>query len=138
MISRWLLGLLGLLQLINGLWMLLAPESWYAAVPGVTLEGPFNHHFIGDIGFAFIASGAGMLMAFRPGKTAATLALAGCGRKGGLDLPPTAAAPPPGAAQAEGATATPGSVFDPSFGANKDPVAPPGKKRSFILDPLLD
>jgi predicted small lipoprotein YifL len=70
--------------------------------------------------------------------TAATLALAGCGRKGGLDLPPTAAAPPPGAAQAEGATATPGSVFDPSFGANKDPVAPPGKKRSFILDPLLD
>jgi len=60
------------------------------------------------------------------------------GRKGGLDLPPTAAAPPPGAAQAEGATATPGSVFDPSFGANKDPVAPPGKKRSFILDPLLD
>jgi predicted small lipoprotein YifL len=70
--------------------------------------------------------------------TAAALALAGCGRKGGLDLPPTAAAPPPGAAQAEGATATPGSVFDPSFGANKDPVAPPGKKRSFILDPLLD
>lgn len=77
MISRWLLGLLGLLQMINGLWMLLAPESWYAAVPGVTLEGPFNHHFINDIGFAFIASGAGMLMAFRPGKTAATLALAG-------------------------------------------------------------
>jgi hypothetical protein len=77
MIQRWLLGLLGLFHLINGLWMLLAPESWYAAVPGVTLEGPFNHHFIGDIGFAFIASGAGMLMAFRNGVAAATFVLAG-------------------------------------------------------------
>jgi predicted small lipoprotein YifL len=74
------------------------------------------------------------------------LALGGCGRKSGLDMPPSAAAPAAPvadteaerAAQAEGATATPGSVFDPSFGANKDPVAPPGKKRSFILDPLLD
>jgi hypothetical protein len=77
MISRGLLGLLGLFHLINGLWMLLAPESWYAAVPGVTLEGPFNHHFIGDIGFAFIASGAGMLMAFRHGVAAAAFVLAG-------------------------------------------------------------
>jgi hypothetical protein len=77
MISRGLLGLLGLFHLINGLWMLLAPESWYAAVPGVTLEGPFNHHFIGDIGFAFIASGAGMLMALRNGVAAAAFVLAG-------------------------------------------------------------
>lgn len=77
MILRWLLALLGLFHLINGLWMLLAPESWYAAVPGVTLEGPFNHHFVGDIGFAFIASGAGMMMALRSGNTAATLARAG-------------------------------------------------------------
>lgn len=77
MISRAVLGLLGLFHLINGLWMLLAPESWYAAVPGVRLEGPFNHHFIGDIGLAFIASGVGMMVGFRMGKTAATLALAG-------------------------------------------------------------
>ena len=77
MALRSFLGLLGLFHLINGLWMLLAPESWYAAVPGVTLEGPFNHHFIGDIGFAFIASGAGMMAGFRATKTAATLALAG-------------------------------------------------------------
>ncbi len=70
--------------------------------------------------------------------TAAALALAGCGRKGGLDLPSTAAQPT-GAAQAESSHAvTPGSVFDPSFGANKDPAAPPGQKKRFILDPLLD
>ncbi len=70
--------------------------------------------------------------------TAATLALAGCGRKGGLDLPPTAPQPS-STAQADGSqVATPGSVFDPSFGANKDPVASPGQKKRFILDPLLD
>jgi len=68
--------------------------------------------------------------------TAATLALAGCGRKGGLDLPPAASAPPP--PQANSQPATPGSLFDPSYGANKDPVAAKGQKRSFILDPLLN
>jgi predicted small lipoprotein YifL len=68
--------------------------------------------------------------------TAAALALAGCGRKGGLDLPPAASAPPP--PQANSQPATPGSLFDPSYGANKDPVAAKGQKRSFILDPLLN
>ncbi len=69
--------------------------------------------------------------------SAAALALAGCGRKSGLDLPPTASVQPSNAPQANDA-ATPGSVFDPSFGVNKDPVAPKGQKKSFILDPLLD
>lgn len=77
MILRGFLGLLGLFHLINGIWMIVAPESWYAAVPGVPLEGPFNHHFIGDIGFAFAASGAGMLMALRAGVAAAAFCLAG-------------------------------------------------------------
>jgi hypothetical protein len=36
-----------------------------------------NHHFIVDIGLAFVASGAGMMAAMRPGRTAMTLALAG-------------------------------------------------------------
>ena len=75
--NRWLLALLGLFHLFGGLWMLFAPENWYATIPGVPLEGPFNHHFIGDIGFAFIASGTGMLMALRSGVAAAAFALAG-------------------------------------------------------------
>jgi len=76
---------------------------------------------------------------------AAALALAGCGRKGGLDLPPTASnQPPPGAAAANGASAAngpaagPAGVFDPAYHASRKPVAPPGQKKSFILDPLLD
>ena len=68
--------------------------------------------------------------------TAATLALAGCGRKGPLDLPPNAPTQP-SAAQEE-TPATPGSLFDPSYGTNKDPVAAKGQKKPFILDPLLD
>ena len=70
---------------------------------------------------------------------AATLALAGCGRKGPLDLPPNAAGP----AVEQGDTgeeraAARGTVFDPSYGANELPKTPKGNKRSFILDPLLN
>ncbi|MBR0783987.1 LPS translocon maturation chaperone LptM [Bradyrhizobium iriomotense] len=67
------------------------------------------------------------------------LALAGCGRKGPLDLPPTAstanvAAPTDTETEAQ---KTP-SVFNPTYGADAAPAAPKGKKKSFILDPLLD
>jgi predicted small lipoprotein YifL len=70
------------------------------------------------------------------------LALAGCGRKGPLDLPPTAsnastaniAAPTDTEIEAQ---KTP-SVFNPTYGADAAPAATMGKKRSFILDPLLD
>lgn len=77
MMIRWFLGLLGLFHLINGLWMIAAPDAWYAAVPGVAMTGPANHHFIVDIGLAFVASGAGMLVGVRSSAWAATLALAG-------------------------------------------------------------
>jgi predicted small lipoprotein YifL len=71
---------------------------------------------------------------------AATLALAGCGRKGPLDLPPNASTPALAAAQtdneADRAASKP-SVFDPSYGTEAPPTAPRGTKKSFILDPLL-
>src|ERR1700682_5269017 len=71
--------------------------------------------------------------------SAAVLALGGCGRKGGLDLPPNAAsAEAPGAEQAD-AGAGPGarkpSVFNPTYGAESGPVAPKGRKKAFVLDP---
>ncbi|MDX3969062.1 MAG: lipoprotein [Bradyrhizobium sp.] len=67
------------------------------------------------------------------------LALAGCGRKGPLDLPPTAstaagAAPLDSEAEAQ---RTP-SVFNPTYGADAAPAAAKGRKKPFILDPLLD
>ena len=73
--------------------------------------------------------------------TAATLALAGCGRKGGLDLPPSASDQARAAAASEDQardSAIKGSLSDPSYGMNRDPEAAKGTKKSFILDPLLD
>jgi predicted small lipoprotein YifL len=73
--------------------------------------------------------------------SAAVLALGGCGRKGGLDLPPNT--PPEAAAAAQAnadhePSASKPSVFDPSYGANGMPTTPKGPKRSFVLDPLLN
>jgi predicted small lipoprotein YifL len=70
------------------------------------------------------------------------LALAGCGRKGPLDLPPTASAAStaniaaPTDTEME-AQKTP-SVFNPTYGTEAPPAASKGGRRSFILDPLLD
>ena len=76
-------------------------------------------------------------------------ALAGCGRKGGLDLPPGAsnAQAAPGAAgdtdaaaQAESAATAKGDLYS-SGGTNstdRGPIAPRGPKKRIILDPILD
>ena len=67
------------------------------------------------------------------------LALGGCGRKAGLDLPPNApalsAAPAPADTETERA-AQPG-VFNSTYGSEAAPVASKGRKKPFVLDPLL-
>jgi predicted small lipoprotein YifL len=71
--------------------------------------------------------------------SAAVLALGGCGRKGGLDLPPNATGQPVASAPADSdyeATAKPG-LFNPN-GTDAPPAAPKGRKKPFVLDPLLD
>jgi len=73
--------------------------------------------------------------------SAAVLALAGCGRKGGLDLPPNSPSPTAAATQADvdaAREASKPSVFDPSYGADTPPAAAKGKKKPFVLDPLLN
>ncbi len=49
--------LLGLGGLANGVFMAVAPEAWYWAVPGVPDRGPFNQHFVRDIGFIYMLIG---------------------------------------------------------------------------------
>ena len=67
------------------------------------------------------------------------LALGGCGRKAGLDLPPTAAPPQAQAtADSEAARAAQPGVFNSTYGADAGPTAPKGAKKKFVLDPLLD
>jgi predicted small lipoprotein YifL len=74
--------------------------------------------------------------------TAAVLALAGCGRKGPLDLPPHPASTPTPTASAtptdtDAQQAAKPSLFDPSYGADAPPTAAKGTRKPFILDPLL-
>lgn len=54
--------LMGLGAIANGLYMLAAPAGWYFAVPGVTTTGPFNQHFIRDIGLIFLSLGGAFLL----------------------------------------------------------------------------
>ena len=47
-----------LLNLFNGAWMLLFPQSWYTDLPAdVPHAGPFNAHFVRDLGVAFLVAG---------------------------------------------------------------------------------
>jgi predicted small lipoprotein YifL len=77
----------------------------------------------------------------------AALGLSACGRKGPLELPPGPAsqttpsaqiAPPPEttATPASGPAADAAAVKN-GFDSHGNPVATPGKKQPFILDPLL-
>jgi hypothetical protein len=68
--NRVVLGvaiLLGIGAVANGIFMLISPANWYFAVPGVTTTGPFNQHFVRDIGLIFMGIGAAFLLgAARP------------------------------------------------------------------------
>lgn len=53
--------LLGLAALGNGVFMVLAPEGWYWLVPGVPERGPFNQHFVRDIGMNYMLIGVAFI-----------------------------------------------------------------------------
>lgn len=50
-------AILGLGAVANGLFMLVDPANWYFIIPGVTNTGPFNQHFIRDIGMIYVFVG---------------------------------------------------------------------------------
>jgi hypothetical protein len=59
---RVLFLVFGVLSLFNGLWMLFAPLSWYNDLPaGVPDTGPYNGHFIRDLGLVFVLIAVGFL-----------------------------------------------------------------------------
>jgi predicted small lipoprotein YifL len=74
----------------------------------------------------------------------AALLLSGCGRKGPLDLPPTASGQPQQQSSAvqSDPSAPPqtnnANLFDPNNGAGTLPTAGKGPKRPYALDPLLN
>jgi hypothetical protein len=67
---------LGLIQLLTGLVILADPRFFYETVPGVAETGPFNHHFLDDVGCAFLVAGGG-LVAFARDRQARPAGIAG-------------------------------------------------------------
>jgi hypothetical protein len=65
---RFLSAFLGVYYGVNGLVMLSAPVFWYQTVPGVTATGPFNGHFVRDVGVAFMASASAFAVAAMRGR----------------------------------------------------------------------
>ncbi|MGH0029144.1 MAG: hypothetical protein ACQGVC_05105 [Myxococcota bacterium] len=64
----WLLLVLGVGSVANALWMLAGPMHWYEELPAAVPDtGPFNPHFVRDIGCAFLTVGVAQVWAaFRP------------------------------------------------------------------------
>jgi len=55
---RILLIALGAITFLTGPYIFLGPHAFYESVPGLSMMGPFNMHFVRDVGLAFTASGA--------------------------------------------------------------------------------
>lgn len=67
MVKRLIAGLIGALSAGNGAVMLAAGQEWYARTPGVADTGPFNPHFVADVGAAYLVGGLALLArALRP------------------------------------------------------------------------
>lgn len=66
-IKRGVAALLGFTGAGNALFMLAAPGLWYDSVPGLPHTGPFNSHFVSDIGVAYLVASAALIArAWRP------------------------------------------------------------------------
>jgi len=65
--ARTIAGALALMLGLNALVMLFAGLWWYGAVPGVVATGPYNPHFVRDIGAAYLVTAGGLAgYAWRP------------------------------------------------------------------------
>ena len=75
---RLLAAILAIPTVLNGLVMLVAGPFWYGTMPGVPDTGPFNPHFVQDIGAAFLVAGLALAArAWRPRYWPAAVAGAG-------------------------------------------------------------
>ena len=64
---RVVLIVLAFLLAANGFDMLFRAQAWYESIPSVPETGPFNPHFVKDIGCAYLGSAFGLALgAWRP------------------------------------------------------------------------
>jgi hypothetical protein len=58
--------LAGIVSLANGIWMLASPLTWYTDLPAAVPDtGPFNPHFVRDIGVTYIVMAIGFVWCAR-------------------------------------------------------------------------
>jgi hypothetical protein len=62
-LTYWILLVLGIGGIVNGLFMLFTSEGWFANVAADT--GPFNVHLVRDVGAAYVTSGIASVWAAR-------------------------------------------------------------------------
>ncbi len=62
-LARYALIFIGLTYVLNAAVMWLSPEYWYNGVPGVSMMGPYNAHFVRDIGLIYGLSGYALIAA---------------------------------------------------------------------------
>jgi hypothetical protein len=62
-LQRVLLIAVAVLLAGNGGYMLFAPQSWFGSLESVAHTGPFNGHFVRDVGCAFLAAAVGFALA---------------------------------------------------------------------------
>lgn len=60
----WMFLVIGAGSIANAFWMLAGPMHWYEELPAAVPDtGPFNPHFVRDIGCAFLAAGVALVWA---------------------------------------------------------------------------
>lgn len=55
---RILISALVAFYLLTGLYIAILPHEFYLSAPGASDTGPYNMHFVRDVGFAFLTSAA--------------------------------------------------------------------------------
>jgi len=76
--QRWIAAILAVFNIANGVVMLFASSTWWNSVTTVPDTGPFNLHFVQDVGVAFLVAGLALAArAWRPALWPAAVAGAG-------------------------------------------------------------
>jgi hypothetical protein len=67
-LARYVLAFIGMIYILNAVLMWVMPEFWYNLVPGVSMMGPYNSHFVRDIGLIYGLSGYALFAASGEGR----------------------------------------------------------------------
>lgn len=70
---RFIIYFIAVAYALNGLFMLIEPRLWYDTIPGVSMLGPFNTHFVRDIGILYLVVAGGFVWGLRPGQNSVLL-----------------------------------------------------------------